>query len=224
MKKNLYLIDYENTSIHALYGISKLEDTSTIAIFYSSESIIKTLKDIFTAYSKNITFEYYHLSNKEKNALDFMITTYLGTAITKKDISDIYILSKDKGYNSAITFATQINPNINISFSNCIMNTIKKPKKETITLSVNTNIGISQKQQSLKDIVVKEYSIPEKYFSSLYAKIKSENDYNIFVENVERIFGKKEQNSIHKKNALLIYKKYHEFVSNDLEYKDSVPF
>jgi hypothetical protein len=165
MKKNLYLIDYENTSIHALYGISKLEDTSTIAIFYSSESIIKTLKDIFTAYSKNITFEYYYLSNKKKNALDFMIATYLGTAITKKDISDIYILSNDRGYDSAINFATEINPKINISFSDCIMNTMKKPKKEKITIHINKNLEITQKNKELKDVIVNEYGIPEKYLT-----------------------------------------------------------
>jgi hypothetical protein len=224
MKKNLYLIDYENTSIHALYGISKLEDTSTIAIFYSSESIIKTLKDIFEVYSKNITFEYYHLSNKKKNALDFMIATYLGTAITKKDISDIYILSNDRGYDSAINFATEINPKINISFSDCIMNTMKKPKKEKITIHINKNLETTQKNKELKDVIVNEYGIPEKYLTILYSKIISIKNYDIFVENVERIFGKKEQNSMHKENAIIIYKQYYCLPAEDLVYEESVPF
>jgi hypothetical protein len=59
---------------------------------------------------KQIRMEKYKLNQSDKNALDFQLVTYLGywVANHQNKENEIFIISKDKGYLSAIEFCSQV--------------------------------------------------------------------------------------------------------------------
>ena len=102
MIKNLFLIDWENVNIDSLYGISMLNMEiyeNKIVIFYSEEKHMRAIKDLLAVHRRvGFDIEFYKRYVEGKNALDFMIATYVG--INAVDYDSIFILSRDRGYES----------------------------------------------------------------------------------------------------------------------------
>ena len=137
MENSIYLIDYENVSYKALYGISELAPKDEVVIFYSDD--ISIIKDILSIYNKSdILINYFELNNTGKNALDFMISTYAGYAAAKK-YKKIVILSNDKGFSSITNVINKLNPEINLIFDNCIYNANHSESIKRILSSEQTN-------------------------------------------------------------------------------------
>ncbi len=106
----IFLVDYENVNSLGLNGIDKLRKTDKIVLFYSdsANTISFAIHDIIM--KKQIKIEKYKLNQSEKNALDFQLVTYLGYWVathTAKE-HEIFIISKDKGYISAIEFCAEV--------------------------------------------------------------------------------------------------------------------
>lgn len=106
----IFLVDYENVNSLGLNGIDKLKKNDKIVLFYSdsANTISFAVHDMIL--QKQIKIEKYKLSQSDKNALDFQLVTYLGywVANHQNKESEIFIISKDKGYLSAIEFCSQV--------------------------------------------------------------------------------------------------------------------
>jgi|GEM_PF-3201497 len=107
--RRVFLVDYENTSIRGLYGISCLTGNAKVVVFCSTPVIQRAVEDVLYAYKQQgIEIGTFILIKQGKNALDFMISTYLGYEINAKIDKEIYIISGDHGYGSAVEMAKQL--------------------------------------------------------------------------------------------------------------------
>jgi hypothetical protein len=106
----IFLVDYENVNSLGLNGIDKLKRTDKIVLFYSDSASTISFAVHDMIIQKQIRMEKYKLNQSDKNALDFQLVTYLGywVANHQNKENEIFIISKDKGYLSAIEFCSQV--------------------------------------------------------------------------------------------------------------------
>ncbi len=103
--KRIFLVDTENVNVGALVGASKLSEEDMIILFVTqrttvhqfTENNIKSLNTKANVLKINVI-------TGTKNSLDFQLVSYLGFVIGEHrgQDNDYYIVSKDKGFLSAI--------------------------------------------------------------------------------------------------------------------------
>lgn len=111
---NIYLIDYENTNGHGLYGLEKLGMFDKVFIFYTKNA-------------NSLHFEHMEAINKAKanvklmlveagreNSLDFQLSSFLGFQISKHPFADFFVVTRDKGYTCLEGFWKENNRNVKI--------------------------------------------------------------------------------------------------------------
>ncbi len=98
------LVDYENVSMkNGLKGIEYLNANDRLIIFYS-QCCPKIRRDCMEAIrSAGSSFQVYKLKKTGKNALDFYIAAECGY-VSHTDVSEIAIISNDKGFDALIDF------------------------------------------------------------------------------------------------------------------------
>ncbi len=137
MRKNIrrvFLVDYENTSIRGLYGISCLRENTKVVVFCSSPVIQKSVDDILKIYQeRGVETSTFILKKTGKNALDFMITTYLGFEINAAIDKEIYIISSDHGFESAIEMAKQLDPRMTVDYRRNIVEALPVDMRQGMT-------------------------------------------------------------------------------------------
>lgn len=96
-----YLIDYENLGNNAIIGANNLNKDDNVVIFYNENSTIKlnTHIQLEKCVAKK---EYYNVKSKTSNALDFQLSSYVGSLIKKE--KNICIISKDRGFQAVVDF------------------------------------------------------------------------------------------------------------------------
>ncbi|MGI6030840.1 MAG: PIN domain-containing protein [Eubacteriales bacterium] len=206
MGKKAFLVDYENVALHGLYGISAVEPGSKVVIFGSGENIIRSLRDILDAYrDRDITVETRYLDHKGNNALDFMLVTYMGYLTADHSVSEIYIISNDRGYEAAIKSVKELNSEVIIKCGECIAQCLAKsrvvlenrgedrPQREKNKPSKEKKKTLTDKEK--KEIILnrmcREKRIKEKYcvqLASLMRKSKNRADYS---ERIKGVLGGK---------------------------------
>ena len=203
MKHSVYLIDYENISYRGLYGIGNVESGDEILIFYSGE--IDVIKDILSAYTRlNITIKYICLEEAGKNALDFMITVYIGYFASQQDIERIAVISKDRGYTSIKSVVNDINKELKLYFEHCIYNIIFPDKEVKSVLEIKLNsLSREEKRQYIINLIKHENKIPDKYVQNIASHILNNlgNKEN-FTKCIDKQIGTKSENQVYKKEAL----------------------
>ena len=203
MKHSVYLIDYENISYRGLYGIGNVESGDEILIFYSGE--IDVIKDILSAYTRlNITIKYICLEEAGKNALDFMITVYIGYFASQQDIERIAVISKDRGYTSIKSVVNDINKELKLYFEHCIYNIIFPDKEVKSVLEIKLNsLSREEKRQYIINLIKHENKIPDKYVQNIASHILNNlgNEEN-FTKCIDNQIGTKTENQVYKKEAL----------------------
>jgi hypothetical protein len=235
MKHSVYLIDYENISYKGLFGIGSIQADDEIIIFYSNS--IAIIKDILSAYQKiNIKIKYFCLEESGKNALDFMITTYIGYYASKDDIGRISVISKDKGYTSIKPVIDDINKDIELCFESCIHNVIfpdKKteiniePKKEVPDKKNNSkiqdnqkinfiNMSDNKKREFVLNLIESENKIKNSYIQPVSSLIiKYINNKNTFIQQVTKQIGTSPSNQCYKKEAEKYYDRIKKLYEGD---------
>lgn len=129
--RRVFLVDYENTSIRGLYGISCLRENCKVVVFCSSPVIQKSVDDILKIYrERGVETCTFILKKTGKNALDFMITTYLGFEINAAIDKEIYIISADHGFESAIEMAKQLDPRMTVDFRRNIVEALPQEMRQ----------------------------------------------------------------------------------------------
>ena len=100
----LYLIDYENVNSAGLHGIGQASAEDRIILFYSHAANTLSFEIMDEMMEAEILPERVCLEKTGKNALDFQLVTFLGYLIAKEKADEYYIISRDSGFQSAITF------------------------------------------------------------------------------------------------------------------------
>lgn len=113
---NYFLVDYENVKTQGLNGVNKLSEEDTVCIFYSenADSLTFGLHRRLNESKANILFQRVEVG--QKNALDFQLSSYLGYLIHENidNPYNYFIVTKDKGYESLITYWKKKKINVSI--------------------------------------------------------------------------------------------------------------
>lgn len=144
--KRVFLLDYENTGVRGLYGISELGLGDKVVVFCSNENIKHALYDLLRIYEeRRVEIRVHLLKKRAVNALDFMITTYLGFEVSMEEQKEIFVISADKGYESAIDMAHELSNGIFIGFHESIFECIHEkysrslPQKDDDILTIDAD-------------------------------------------------------------------------------------
>lgn len=99
-KKNYVFIDYENVQPNGVSSIKDHDFSIVIFIGKKQKSISSELAEHLQPLGTKV--KYVNLNVSGPNALDFILTFYLGTIYSQDDGAYFHIISKDKGFDSLI--------------------------------------------------------------------------------------------------------------------------
>ena len=99
-----FLVDYENVNSAGLVGINKIDKDDLVMIFYSDNANTVTFATMDLIRKSPADIRRYKLKHTSANAADFQICTYLGYLMGMAEATDIFIISKDRGYMSSLEF------------------------------------------------------------------------------------------------------------------------
>ena len=99
-----FLIDYENVSgSGGLRGVDLIDSTDTVILFYSKACPSIRRDEMDAILHSDCIFTARKLIQQHKNGLDFYIAAEAG-ALAEMGVSQIAIISKDKGYNAVLDY------------------------------------------------------------------------------------------------------------------------
>ena len=105
--KRLYLVDYENVSDAGLVGVNQLSSNDIVVIFYGSKVKTVAYESLIAITSSTANIEHVKAEKTAKNYLDFQLTTYLGYKLGQNSYDEIYVISKDSGFDAVVDFWTE---------------------------------------------------------------------------------------------------------------------
>lgn len=148
---NYYLVDYENVKAHGLDGITSLDSSDVLVIFYSENADSLTFELHRTLNESKAEISYQKVDVGTKNALDFQLATYLGYLVRDNEGKDssYYIVTKDQGYTSLVSYWKKRN----VDVSMIVDLSGKDEKNETNELRIQVEKAVPD--QAVVDIVVK---------------------------------------------------------------------
>jgi hypothetical protein len=162
--KRVFLMDYENTAVRGLYGISELGLGDKVVVFCSNENIKRALCDLLRVYEeRQVEIRVHLLKKRAVNALDFMITTYLGFEVSMEEEKEIFVISADKGYESAIDMAHELSNGIFVGFHESIYDCIHEkysrslPQKDEDVLTIDATETPVLEHEQEKQLSGKSY-------------------------------------------------------------------
>ncbi|MCR5177018.1 MAG: hypothetical protein K6C05_09245 [Anaerovibrio sp.] len=98
-----FYIDYENVHNEGLKGVENLTPDDTLYLFYSSKADTLKIDVVQKLMHTQGAIRFTKIENGVENALDFQLITALMCDYSEDD--NYYIISRDKGYDAAITMA-----------------------------------------------------------------------------------------------------------------------
>lgn len=188
---NFYLVDYENVKTHGLDGVNKLTSEDAVYIFYSEKADSLTFGLHRRLNESKATIQFQKVEVGTKNALDFQLSSFLGYLICQnqgQENCNFYIVTKDNGFASLITYWARKKINISIvadvskQFTN--NNTTEESDEITtevaklindqeIVTTVVTYIRQYKTKQGINNALMKKYpSKDHKKASEIYNLIK----------------------------------------------------
>lgn len=102
--KRLFLVDYENVSDAGVVGVDTLTESDTVIIFYGSKVKSVAYESLIAITSSKASIEHLKAAKTAKNYLDFQLTTYLGYKLGKESFNEIFVISKDSGFDAVVDF------------------------------------------------------------------------------------------------------------------------
>ena len=143
---NLIFIDFENVHNTGLKDLENLTKNETIFLFYSKNTPHLPM-EIVAKISKSLANIELMESGVGKNAMDFVIASYLGNMINKYGKkADYFILSKDKGYKPLVDFWEGYDVELISDLSKFVKKAKTTAKKAKTSTKKIKEIGLKQEQ------------------------------------------------------------------------------
>ena len=100
----MYLIDYENVHDAGLDGVASLSEDDSVVIFYGVKIKAIPFDRHIEIMNSKAQVEYIKTEKIAKNYLDFQLSTYLGYILGLGLKGEVYVVSKDTGFDSLVDF------------------------------------------------------------------------------------------------------------------------
>ena len=99
-----FFIDLENVRNEGLEGVLSLTETDMVYIFYSENAFSMAIPTLESITNSKCTSKFIKTNYIGKNAMDFQIVSLFGAMIERCRSGSFYIISKDNGFRSAVSF------------------------------------------------------------------------------------------------------------------------
>lgn len=100
----VFLIDFENVKSDGLRSVDCLEAGDQVITFFSKNAESMSMDTYFNLIHSKAKFYAVRLDRTGSNALDFQLVSYLGYLMGTNEDQDVYVISKDHGFYSAVSF------------------------------------------------------------------------------------------------------------------------
>jgi len=180
-----FMIDWENIQHNGLRGSRYLKPSDNITIFYSKACNRIEQGDLQEILNSGCTLELCRLVNPGKNALDYYISSRIGTLFGSGYSGDVAIISRDKGFQAVQDYWRHcVKPSRNI---------VIRPNIESGIVSLNENTERRRQIQQETKIVNMEEEF-EKYkeeqrirseLKKLFADTAYQESVNLIMEIVK---------------------------------------
>ena len=159
----LFFIDYENTASEGTRGISSINSDDVIYLFYTRNS--STLDFALFREFQRLRGKYELIEVLPgSNSLDFQLSSYLGSLIPSHTCDSFYIVSKDKGFDSVVSFWQKRSVDISRvnnmqQLSNAIVQELssKLPEYRDTAFDIVELLNSCKTKQGLNSALVKKY-------------------------------------------------------------------
>ena len=101
----IFLVDGDNHLSEGLQGIDLLTPQDTVLIFYGRGQALAPIQRMCAGTRAKV--QYLESVRSGKNSIDFQIITELGVLVGRGEAEFAYVISQDKGYQSAISALRQ---------------------------------------------------------------------------------------------------------------------
>ena len=182
-----YLVDYENTNVNGLNGITNLSETDVVCIFYSENAQNMSFglhKRLNESKAKKI---YQKVEVGTKNALDFQLSSYLGYIIKENSENqyDYYIVAKDDGYKALSLYWKR--KKIKVSIIGDISNKKNQNENKKELLKETKTTSTEKKEKSIESTNTNKKESSNNINSDNNNKKKSNNNNNKKNKNLDLI-------------------------------------
>ena len=137
----IYLVDYENVNLNGMVGIENLEETDHVVVFLGNNTGAIPIEWHIRILDSKAQVKYIKCGKVSKNYLDFQLATFCGYIMAGLDHEKVYVVSKDKGFDSIVDFWTDNKEGIQIARIEAIDESLGIPRP------MNKDKGRSQKQK-----------------------------------------------------------------------------
>ena len=110
----IYLVDYENVSLSGLAGIEKLGEEDKVVVFVGNNLGSIPFEWHIRIADSRPEVKYIRCGKVSKNYLDFQLATFCGYLMAGLENDKVYVVSKDKGYDSVVDFWTENKPDVGV--------------------------------------------------------------------------------------------------------------
>ncbi len=188
----IFYVDYENVQSLGVNGIDKLEADDKVVILYSEHADSMKIDIVRQIQSTEATVEFIVVDAGTPNALDFQLLTCLFIDINDQD--EIYIVSRDTGFDAAIKMAerkgfanikriTTIDSLINPNQEDDLMEILEKAEinEETKTsISITLPIAADDNYSKIEEIIEEKCgnSTCRKYSELIITGLKKSSNKN----------------------------------------------
>ena len=109
-----FFIDLENVRNEGLEGVLSLTEEDMVYIFYSENAFSMAIPTLESITNSRCSSKFIKTNYIGKNAMDFQIVSLFGATIERSKEGSFYIISKDNGFRSAVSFCESFFENYNI--------------------------------------------------------------------------------------------------------------
>ncbi len=99
-----FFIDLENVRNEGLEGVLTLNSDDMVYIFYSENAFSMAIPTLESITNSKCSSKFIKTNYIGKNAMDFQIVSLFGATIERCKEGSFYIISKDNGFRSAVSF------------------------------------------------------------------------------------------------------------------------
>ena len=100
----VFLVDFENVKSDGLRCVDLLDSGDQVITFFSKNAESMSMDTYFNLIHSKASFYAVRLDRTGSNALDFQLVSYLGYLMGTAVDQDVFVISKDHGFHSAVSF------------------------------------------------------------------------------------------------------------------------
>lgn len=167
----IYLVDYENVNLGGMIGIENLEEKDHVIVFLGNNTGAIPFEWHIRIMDSKAEVKYIKCGKVSKNYLDFQLATFCGYIMAGVEKEKIYVVSKDKGFDSIVDFWTENKEDVQIARIEAIDESLDIPRP----MNKQKERGTKQRKQNNKKVNRKGRNRQEESAETFVAKVEPEN-------------------------------------------------